>query len=402
MGHSNVLIVSHFFPPEELGGAHRWKKLLKELPEEYDCRVVCPPPAFPYGEFSRQYRPIQRETIDGVQVTRLWTHQPRTDTKANGSSLGRILNYVVFSIFAALYVIANFWRYDHIVTVSAPHTTFLPGYIGKHLGLYWVVDVFDLWLDNAVDLGYTEKGSLGYRYIRTLERLAMTQSDHVTVITPTMETAFREKYDLSPDRFSIVPFGVDETVFVPTLGEQDSTEIIYIGNMGDAHALGPFVQAIELLDEEYTLALVGTGKRREELEETVSRLGLEDRVTFVGVVPRTEVASRLSRAAVSVVPLKLGHHLDYARPNKLLESMAVGTPFVGSAVREIVNVCEESGAGIAVQNEPSEISTALKTILTDPEKQGRMGHAGIEYIDTNHRWPILADRIADVLRSIEN
>ena len=393
MSGTRVLVVSHFFPPESLGGAHRWQKLLESMPEDVEARVLRPPPAFPYGEFERDNRPIRRETVEGVPVTQLWSYQPTRE-----SSLGRILNYVLFSVFASLYVLVNAWRYDTVVTVSAPHTTFLPGVVGKALGLRWVVDVFDLWLDNAVDLGYTEKGSLPYWYVYVLERLAITKSDGVTVITPTMAEAFQEKYGVDDARFTIVPFGVDDELFAPTDGEGHPERVIYTGNMGDAHALVPFVEAFEHLDERYELLLVGTGKRRDELERLARERGLADRVTFHGVVPREEIPPLLSGAAASIVPLKLDYHLDYARPNKLLESMALGTPFVASAVGEIETVTEESGAGLAVENDPEAIADALRTVLEDDERRARMGEAGVAFVEEHHRWPTLAKRVAPVLR----
>lgn len=396
---TRTLVITQFFPPESMGGAHRWQRLASELPDDVDCRVLCPPPAFPYGEFEPTRRPIKRETVDGVPVTRLWTFQPRADSRADDSNLGRILNYVVFSVLASLYVAANFWRYDCVVTVSAPHTTFLPGAVGKLLGCSWVVDIFDLWLDNAVDMGYTAEGSLAYRYIWTLESLAITRANHVTVITETMAQAYVEKFDVSRDQFTLLPFGVDGELFTPSPGRTDSTRVLYVGNMGDAHALRPFIKAFEHLPETYHLELVGDGKRREELETLVAEVGLTDRVTFAGFVDRSVVARQLSESALSIVPLQQEFQLDYARPNKLLESMAVGTPYVASDIREIRRVSEESGGGVVVENEPRAIAMALSELLADPARREQMGRDAVTYIETEHRWPILGDRLTDVIET---
>ncbi|QGX94816.1 glycosyltransferase WbuB [Haloplanus rallus] len=380
-----------------MGGAHRWQRLIAELPDDVDCRVLCPPPSFPYGEFESTSRPITRETIDGVPVTRLWTVQPSEDSRAHQSNLGRILNYVIFSVFASLYVLVNWWRYDCIVTVSAPHTTFLPGAVGKLLGCSWIVDIFDLWLDNAVDLGYAEQGTLAYRYVWTLEWLAITKSDSVTVITETMAHAYVEKFEVSRDKFTLVPFGVDSELFTPAPETSESTRILYVGNMGDAHALRPFIEAFQQLPAAYTLELVGDGKRRAELEAFTEQLGITDRVTFVGYVARAEVARRLQDSALSIVPLQQDFQLDYARPNKLLESMAVGTPYVASNIQEIRRVSEESGGGLAVANEPDAIANAIKELMSHPSRREAMGKAAVSYIDTHHRWPLLGERIADLI-----
>lgn len=395
-----ALVISHFFPPESMAGAHRWQRLIAELPDDIECRVLCPPPAYPYGEFEPSSQLIERQTVEGVPVTRLWTYQPQADSRADQSNLGRILNYLVFSALASFYVLANFWRYDSIVTVSAPHTTFLPGAIGKLLGCSWVVDIFDLWLDNAADMGYVEPGTLAYRYIWTLEWLAITKSDAVTVITETMAQSYVEKFGVSRGRFTLVPFGVDEALFTPTPEQTDSTQVLYVGNMGDAHALRPFIKAFQHLPTEYTLKFVGDGKRREELETLVAERGLTEQINFAGFVDRTEVASQLQQSALSVVPLQDDLHLDYARPNKLLESMAVGTPYVASNIREIQRITDESGGGSVVANDPEEIAATIQELMSRPERREQMGDAAVSYIDTHHRWSILGNRVEAVLRSV--
>lgn len=383
-----------------MGGAHRWQRLISELPDDIECRVLCPPPSFPYGEFESTSRPIKRETIDGVAVTRLWTYQPSDDSRAHQSNLGRILNYVIFSVFASLYVLATFWRYDCVVTVSAPHTTFLPGAIGKLLGCSWIVDIFDLWLDNAADMGYAEEGTLAYRYVWTLEWLAITRSERVTVITETMAQAYVEKFDVSRDKFTLVPFGVDNDLFTPSPETTESNRVLYVGNMGDAHALRPFIEAFQQLPSEYSIELVGEGKRRNELEEFADELGISDRVKFSGFVERSEVAHRLQESALSIVPLQQDFQLDYARPNKLLETMAVGTPYVASDITEIRRITEESGGGVVVSNDPDAVARAIKYLLDAPEKREQMGRDAVSYIDSHHRWPLLGDRVSGTIKSV--
>lgn len=393
---TRTLIVSQYFPPEPLGGAHRWKEFVEALPDDDEYRVVCPPPALPYGNFDRSWRPIKREKVGGVSVTRLWTYQPTEDATSSEANLGRILNYGVFSVIASLYVLANAWRYDQVVTVSSPHTTFLPGILAQALGLRWIADIFDLWLDNARDLGFVESDGVLARFVAALERRAIRDADAVVVITRTMSNHFADRYDVSSSRFTIVPFGVDEETFAPRPGPRDTRTVVYIGNLGESHALRPFIEAFVYL-EDTSLRIVGTGKRREELEKFCRAEGLTDRVTFEGVVPRDEVPDILAGAEASIVPLKRGHSLDYARPTKLLESMAVGTPFVASALTEIERVAEESGGGFAVENDADVIAEKLDLLVADPQRQAEMGERAVAYIDREHRWSELAERVGLVL-----
>lgn len=392
---TDVLVITQFFPPEGIGGGYRWERFDEHLSDEFNCRVLCPPPTVPFGEFDRTLKPIQWEERNGLSVTRLWTYQPSSDSRAGDTNIGRMLNYGIFSLFASLYVLCNFWRYDTVVTMSAPHTTFLPGVTAKLLRRRWVVDIYDLWADNAEDLGYTDGDSLALQFVRWLERIAITRSDSVIVITETMADHFRDKYSAS-GKFSIVPFGVDDELFEPNPGTERKNRAIYTGNFGDAQAFRPFLRGFASIDdEEFTLVLVGSGKRRDELERFVEELGISDRVEFYGVVPREEIPELLAESRLSFVPLRTDQQLDYARPTKLLESMAIGTPFIASSVSEMEWVAEESRGGLAVENNPEEIADAIRQIRDgDPTK---MGQNAVDFIDSEHRWSTLSTRVAEAL-----
>ena len=387
-----VLVISQLFPPESLGGSHRWKKLCENLPDGFECHVVCPPPTVPFGEFERTYRPWRRERRDGIAVTHLWTYQPRERT-----NIGRILNYAIFALHATLYVLVNVWRFDCVVTLAGPHTTLLPGMTAKLLGRSWVVDIYDLWIDNALELDYVDKTSLSYRVVSALERVALERCDHIIALTPTMATQLQEKHDLSADRFTAIPFGVDAELFAPGSRDDARPQVVYTGNLGKVQSFKPFFEAFAELDCECELLMVGPGERRAELERLSRRLGIADRVAFAGPLPRDEIPSVVAESALSWVPIRTGRNLDYARPTKFLETMAVGTPYVASAVAEIESVTEEAGAGVAVENDPVEIEAAMQRLLSNAELRREMGERGVKFVTERHRWDALGRRTADVL-----
>ncbi|WP_323174540.1 glycosyltransferase family 4 protein [Natrialba sp. PRR66] len=397
---TSVLVISQLFPPESMAGAHRWEMLLRNVPDSVESRVVCPQPSVPVGEFDRRYSLWSNERVDDVPVTRLFTYQPTADR----SNLERILNHVIFAVLATVYVLVHGRKYDSVVVQVGPHTTLVPGLAAMATGRGLVVDVYDLWLDNAVDFGFTDERSLAYRLLRQLERIAVEGCDHLVVLTPTMADQYRSKYDLDETPVTAVPFGVDDERFAPSPSADDADRIIYTGKLGEGQAFEPYLRGFERLDTDCDcdceLVIYGFGERRDELETLVSRLGIEDRVRINGPVPREEIPGLVASSAVSLVPLKTEHTLDYARPTKFLETMAVGTPYVASAVAEIDAVTRDAGAGLAVANDPDTIAAALRELLSDPERRRTMGERGVAFIDDNHRWDDLGSDIGDVLLTV--
>jgi glycosyltransferase involved in cell wall biosynthesis len=230
-----------------------------------------------------------------------------------------------------------------------------------------------------------------------LERTAFYRADHVIVLTPTMKEFYLDKYEISPDRLTPIPFGVDDDLFTPSLDQEPEPRITYVGNLGTFYAFEPYLRAFSRLDDEYELYIIGWGEERERLEELCSELGIDDRVTFTGRVPREQVAEYLASATLNWVPLETDYELDYARPTKLLEGMAVGTPFVGSPLAEMEVISERSNAGIITNNEPAEIAQAMEKILTNDEIRSKMEQRSVNFIEDNHRWPQLSKQMRDVL-----
>jgi glycosyltransferase involved in cell wall biosynthesis len=281
--------------------------------------------------------------------------------------------------------------------MSTPHTTFLPGAVGKILGRTWIVDIFDLWLDNAADLDYIAEESLGYQLVAWLERFAFYRADHVIVLTPTMKTFYLDKYDVDPDRLTPVPFGVDADLFSPSLDQEPEPYITYVGNLGTFYAFEPYLQAFAQLDDQYELYIIGWGEERDRLEQLCVDFDIVDRVTFTGRVPREDVAEYLESAALNWVPLETDYELDYARPTKLLEGMAAGTPYVASPLEEIEVVTEQSQSGIVAKNEPGEIADAMERILSNSDLQADMSDRSVEFIASHHRWDELSDQVRQII-----
>jgi glycosyltransferase involved in cell wall biosynthesis len=383
------------FPPESMGGAHRWDRLARNLPEEVEPHILTPPPILPLGTFERSFYPWKTESNDGLSITRLWTYQP---TDGDWTGIGRILYLTVFALFASLYVCSHWWRYDCIVSFIGPHSTLLPGFVGRLFGRSWIIDIDDMWIDNAADLGFVPCGSIAHRAVEKIEEIAFDTADSVTVITQTMADQYSEKHGIRADTFTIVPNGVDLDQFAPPDGNTvNRSQIVYTGKLGRAQALEPFIRGFSHLSDEYELLIVGAGDRREELEKLIERLNITDRVSLNGPVDRAEIPQILQSAALALVPLKTEYSLDYARPTKLLEAMAAGTPYVASRVVEIEAVAADSEAGKAVKNEPKVITDAMSEVLVDEERRSEMGCRGTRFIADNHRWDVLGDRAGSVI-----
>ena len=90
-------------------------------------------------------------------------------------------------------------------------------------------------------------------------------------------------------------------------------------------------------------------------------------------------------------------------PYKVLQYMAYGMPWVGSAVGENVNTAGVSDAararGICAQNS-EQWTAALIDLIDDADRRQRMGQHGRQYIQQTHSLDHLSDQLAKLFNSL--
>lgn len=106
-------------------------------------------------------------------------------------------------------------------------------------------------------------------------------------------------------------------------------------------------------------ALAGVGPEREALAGEAARLGVGDRLHWLGQVE--DVAPLLAEADLAVVP-SLSEGLGTAA----LEALALGVPLVASSVGGLVEILSD-GAGVGVPpGDGPALADAVRRVLTDP------------------------------------
>lgn len=134
---------------------------------------------------------------------------------------------------------------------------------------------------------------------------------------------------------------------------------------------------------------------RDELKQLTARLGLEDRLFFMGF--RLDVSDVLSALTISVLPSIAGEGLS----NSLLESMAAAVPVVATQVGGNPEVVVDGETGLLVPPKNAEaLASAICRILETPGLAEAMGQAGrrrvLEHF-SNERMIERTQRIYDEL-----
>lgn len=145
--------------------------------------------------------------------------------------------------------------------------------------------------------------------------------------------------------------------------------------------LDPWVKGIDLLLEGFscalansgdvTLFLIGPEKRmyRDKAPEWVAKLGLTDRVVFVGpLYDPTEKFSALASADLFVLTSRFEGF-----PLTALEAMACGTPVMVTPGTNVADLVAENGAGIVCDGDPGAIAAGIVTATSSAADLSSMG-----------------------------
>jgi glycosyltransferase involved in cell wall biosynthesis len=201
----------------------------------------------------------------------------------------------------------------------------------------------------------------------------------------------------------VIPYGVplSQSEASATVERSDPPRILFVGRLVARKGVDRLLDALARLgDREWRLEIVGFGPERDPLERRAQRLGLSDRVQFLGRVTTAELVSAYRRAACFVLPATLDERADTEGLGVvLLEAMSYGVPVVATRRGGIVDVVDDGRTGILVEDDPAALAIGIAALLDDPARAWALGQAGRARVRERFGWDSIVDRLEAVYRS---
>jgi len=239
-------------------------------------------------------------------------------------------------------------------------------------------------------------GSLTFHPVRTQARVARKLD---AMITSSDASIGEIESGFGVERSRI--HNVGNGVVLPPPGRvrprRDPPELVFIGrgtdpNKGLEHLIG----ALAELPSEITLRVFDQVPLGTPLPDQIKQLGLSERITFQGKVPRPDLEAAIRDAAIVVLPsLFEGFGLP------AVEALASGTPIVASAAGALPEVVERAGAGRLVPpGNPSALAKGIAEVLGDWEREQRSAVGARARIEARFGWWNVAERTAGVYTEV--
>jgi glycosyltransferase involved in cell wall biosynthesis len=242
-----------------------------------------------------------------------------------------------------------------------------------------------------------------------VERLLYRRADRFIVLSDAFREVLRTQYNVPPERIRVVPGGVDPTRFdltVPTttarahLGwPQDRPVLLSVRRLARRMGLEHLIDAVNAVRArvpDVQLYIAGQGPLREQLEDQIEALGLQDHVRLLGYVADEDLPLAYRAADLSIVPTVRLEGFGLIT----VESLAAGTPVLATPVGGLPEILRPlSDALVLPDTRAATLAEGLHHALTGrlplPSSQECRHHAR-----THYSWPAVARQVRTVYEEL--
>jgi glycosyltransferase involved in cell wall biosynthesis len=236
-----------------------------------------------------------------------------------------------------------------------------PGYRGRA-----VVTVQDLSFERHPEL----MGARDRFFFRTFVRPSVRRAARVVTGSEWTKRDLVERYGVPPESVVITRYGVDPSFGPDGPAHDEAPYALFVGGLDARKNPLAAVEAVALAPTGLRLVVVGPERGgRAELNQAITRLGLNGRVDLRGHVSIDELATLYRGAACLVFPSR---YEGFGLP--VVEAMASGTPVVATTAGSIPEVAGDAAILVDPQD-PAALARGIEQALSERE---RLRAAGLE------------------------
>ena len=368
-----VLLLTQWFDPEP---TFKGMVFARELVRQgFEVEVLTGFPNYPGGKVYPGYRiqQLQREMIDGVQITRVPLY-PNHDQ----SAIKRVLNYASFAASSLVYGLFMARRADVIYAYHPPLTVGITASLIRVLRRIPVVyDIQDMWPDTLRATGMLNNAR-ALNVVEAVCQWVYRRVDHIVVLSPGFKRLLMQR-GVPETKVSLIYNWADEVALAAPQGQLPDSfpstkqfRVVFAGNMGKAQALDAVLDAAALLQtrgSRVCFVMLGGGVEVNRLKLRMVEMKLQN-VLFLPQVPMAEVGTYLRAADALLVHLRKDPLFEVTIPSKTQAYMTVGKPLLMAVDGDAANLVSQSGGGVRAESENAEaLADAAEGLAALPSEQ---------------------------------
>lgn len=201
-----------------------------------------------------------------------------------------------------------------------------------------------------------------------IENLIFPKLKYTMTVCDSLANYYQEKYGIRMRVIRNMAY-LNNTNIKPLILSKDKKIILYQGALNKGRGLEWMIDCMPLLNN-CELVIIGSGLLRGSLKKRVSKLGIKDKVQFIGKVLPEELVRYTKAADIGLCLLEnKGLSYYYSLPNRVFDYIQAGIPILASDFPEIRNIVVTYNTGIVIDqyNRKYLAETITKMLKTGKE-----------------------------------
>ena len=255
--------------------------------------------------------------------------------------------------------------------------TRFPSYLVRHPNkVVWLIhqlrQVYDLLDTPYSDFGADdERDARAIAMVRAMDRRGLGEARRVFTISGNVAERLQRHNGIAA-RVLYPPPRLDGRLREGPFGDF----VFTIGRLDEIKRVDLLVRALRHTEHPVRARIAGTGPQREALAALAAKLGVADRVDFLGFVADEQVVEEYAR---SLAAFYAPYDEDYGFVT--VEAFQAGKPVVTTAdAGGVLELVADGVSGFVCAAEPRAIAARLDQLWTDRERARTMGAAGRERV----------------------
>jgi len=345
-------------------------------------------------------------TLSGVNVYTV------SLAKKRGSLVRYAYEYLAFWLwsFAKLAVLMGQRHYAIIDVNNLPDFLVFAGAYAKLRGAKIVFDMHEITPEFYISKYGIKEGSWLVRLLELIEKASFKFADHVLTINDPIQKLLQAR-GLALAKTTVIMNAADESLFAsaasaPALSEaaiaQPKFIMMYHGTLTHIYGLDIAIEAFGKIHREIPgteFWILGNGPEKSSLENLSRKLGLDDKVKFIGNVLPQEIPQWLKRCDIGVLATRRDIFLDFSFSNKLSEYIIMGKPVIASGLRTIRHYFSDAALAFFEPHDSSALAKQMVCLYKNTTLRIQLaGRAKQEYSPIN--WEVMKRRYLDLVAGI--
>jgi glycosyltransferase involved in cell wall biosynthesis len=242
------------------------------------------------------------------------------------------------------------------------------------------------------------------------ERLAYPRVDRIVALTPHVKS-YLAGMGAQPDKIDVLLPGIDAARFHPEpkdlelmkrygLGPEHKV-VMFLGTMYDFAGLDEVIAGFPHVLEsvpQARLLLVGGAGVLDRLRRLAKERNLENQVIFTGFADYDLLPRLINCADVTINSFRDELITRHIFPGKVPQYLACGKPMVATPLPGLTGILAGEKDGVLFRELGPAFMDGLVELLTDGERRKRLGENAFRYVQENHRWDKVIDRLEGIFR----